>query len=945
MKKLRLTRLLAVILALIMVLPLFAACKKKTYDNEKDQLVVGLEEPDGVFNSFFATSGNDTTVAGTVAASMISMDKNAKIVCGPEYPSVALDFMSKVTYDPNNPNSTTVQDGVTYTDYYFVLKNKVKYSDGTPLTMKDVLFTYYVYLDTSYIGSSTMYSTDIIGLQAYRTQTEDENAQENLDNQMMQSAVQRRSALVEAYKDIKLNDYNDNLTAAGLKDEMTVTVDADGVRHYSLKSAMRDKIREQYPATEDTEYEKGLDLAADYEYVAQTFYEELETDYSNNMGAWDTDDLRDLILNDTQMFLYAEGFIQDELNDQGQWRPSKDHQYRDWTDDRKDEAIRMVFTNKMPVEFESIVTEWATAMTVLEQFKAEAYTFYLDANKGNVSNIKGITWNKQWLADDPASVYLDTDMLPDSEILNKEAKTITITNDNGVTTTYPLAEYDANGNVVSGYEVIKIRINEVDPKAVYNFSISPMPMHIYSQQEQINEWDGLTNFGVKMGDVNFMADMRKITIPVGAGVYQASNAAGTVTGSALKYEDFYTGSSVYFVRNEYFYTLFSGWDPATQTEIYKKRDMSKPDEFAYVTCSEEDAKSNNAKIKRYHYYVINSMKMYSSLLAGSMHYAAPSAKQDTINDLNTNKKVRKEFDYITVDNLGYGYIGINAGQKGLENVHVRRAIAHAIDLDLFLNYYPGGLASIIYRGMSSVSWAYPEGLTEAYYPYDKTETKSKIKSELDLAVADNYLTTDGDTYYYGGKPLKLTFTISGDTQDHPAYQVLYNAAEILNNNFGTDITVKTDISALRKLATGSLQVWAAAWSSTVDPDMYQVWHKDSKATSVWNWGYREILNDSNANLFSFERGVIDTLSDYIEEARTMLEQNARAVIYEMALEQVMELCVEIPTYQRKNLYVFNKNVIDADTLLTSEDPNSVQQVTPYQDPMSRVWEVSFVNQD
>ena len=470
-------------------------------------------------------------------------------------------------------------------------------------------------------------------------------------------------------------------------------------------------------------------------------------------------------------------------------------------------------------------------------------------------------------------------------------------------------------------------------------------MHIYSQQEQINEWDGLTNFGVKMGDVNFMADMRKITIPVGAGVYQASNAAGTVTGSALKYEDFYTGSSVYFVRNEYFYTLFSGWDPATQTEIYKKRDMSKPDEFAYVTCSEEDAKSNNAKIKRYHYYVINSMKMYSSLLAGSMHYAAPSAKQDTINDLNTNKKVRKEFDYITVDNLGYGYIGINAGQKGLENVHVRRAIAHAIDLDLFLNYYPGGLASIIYRGMSSVSWAYPEGLTEAYYPYDKTETKSKIKSELDLAVADNYLTTDGDTYYYGGKPLKLTFTISGDTQDHPAYQVLYNAAEILNNNFGTDITVKTDISALRKLATGSLQVWAAAWSSTVDPDMYQVWHKDSKATSVWNWGYREILYDSNANLFSFERGVIDTLSDYIEEARTMLEQNARAVIYEMALEQVMELCVEIPTYQRKNLYVFNKNVIDADTLLTSEDPNSVQQVTPYQDPMSRVWEVSFVNQD
>lgn len=946
MKKLRLTRLLAVILAVIMVLPLFVACKKDTYDNEKDQLVVALEEPDGVFNSFFATSGNDTTVAGTVAAGMISMDKNAKIVFGPEHPSVALDFMQKITYDPNNPNATTVIDGVSYTDYYFVLKNKVKFSDGTPLTIKDVLFTYYVYLDTSYIGSSTMYSTDIVGLDAYRAQTEDENAQENLDAQMLRSAVVRRNSLIEAYKDIRKNEYNDNLVAAGLKDEISYTLDDAGVRHYTLTSTIRDKIREQYPAVDSTETSMGEDLAADYEYVARTFYEELETDYSNNMGSWDTDDLRDLILNDTQMFLYAEGLIPDELNDQGQYRPSANHQYRDWTDADKQRAINLVFENKMPNEFETILTAWGTATTALEQFKAEAYTFYLKSNKGTVPNIKGITWNKQWLADDPASVSLDESMIPDSTIFNKEAKTITITNEDAVTTTYPLAEYDANGNLVSGFEVVKIRIHEVDPKAVYNFSITPMPMHIYSQQEQINAWDGLQNFGVNMGDINFMTDMRKITIPVGAGAYQASNEKGTVTGSSLKYEDFYTGTSVYFVRNEYFYTLFSGWDSATQSEIFKKRDMSKPDEFAYVTCSEEDAKSNNAKIKRYHYYVINSMKMWSTLKAGSVHYASPSAKSDTISELNESKN-RNQFGYVRVDNLGYGYIGINAGQPGLENVHVRRAIAHSIDLQLFLNYYPGGLAEIIYRSMSAVSWAYPKGLTEAYYPYDSSSARSKIREELELAVADGYLTNVSNAYYYKGKPLKLTFTISGDTQDHPAYQVLYNAAEILNNTFGTDITVKTDISALKRLATGSLQVWAAAWSSTVDPDMYQVYHKDSVATSVWNWGYREIWADPTtaAEMYSFERGVIDRLSQRIEDARSMLEQEARMAIYEMALNDVMELCVEIPTYQRKNLFAFNKNIIDENSLLLSEDSNSVKQVTPYQDPMSRIWEVSFVNQD
>ena len=946
MKKLRLTRLLAVILALIMVLPLFAACQKETYDNEEDQLVVALEEPDGVFNSFFATSGNDTTVAGTVTASMISMDKNAKIVFGPEYPSVALDFMQKVTYNPNDPDATTVIDGVTYTDYYFVLKNRVKFSDGTPLSMKDVLFTYYVYLDTSYIGSNTMYSTDIVGLQAYRTQTEIESEQESLDRTMLQNAAIRRTNLLEAYNDIKKTYYNDKLIAAGLEDKISYTVE-NGVRNYTLESTMRDKIREEYPATQGSATEMAVDLAADYEYVAQTFYEELETDYSNNMGAWDTDDLRELILNDTQMFLYAEGLIPDELNEEGKYRPSKNHIYRDWTDDDKQKAIDRVFQDKMPANFEEILLYWGTATTVLEQFKAEAYTFYLEANKGTVPNISGITWNKQWLADDPDSVYLDESMVPDSEILNKEAKTITITNDNGVTTTYPLAEYDANGNVVSGYEVIKIRINEVDPKAVYNFSISPMPMHIYSQKEQIDAWDGLTNFGVAMGNINFMTQMRQVTIPVGAGVYQASNEKGTVTGSSLKYENFYTGTSVYFVRNEYFYTLFSGWDSTTQTEIYKKRDMSKPDEFAYVTCSEEDAKSNNAKIKRYHYYVINSMKMWSALQGGSVHYISPSATTDIINDLS-KKENEKKYGQIKVDNLGYGYIGINAGQPGVENIHVRRAIAHSIDLKLFLNYYQGNMAQIIYRSMSTVSWAYPEGLREAYYPYDNTAYRDKIRAEFDLAVDDGYLTKDAKgKYLYKGKPLKLTFTIAGDTQDHPAYQVLYNAAEVLNNKFGTDITVKTDISALKKLANGELTVWAAAWSSTVDPDMYQVYHEDSKATSVYNWGYREILADTSEaqQMYATERDIIERLSIRIEEARSILDQDARAAIYKLALEDVMELCVEIPTYQRKNLFVFNKNIIDESSLLLSEDESSVKQVTPYQDPMSRVWEVSFVNQD
>ena len=49
---------------------------------------------------------------------------------------------------------------------------------------------------------------------------------------------------------------------------------------------------------------------------------------------------------------------------------------------------------------------------------------------------------------------------------------------------------------------------------------------------------------------------------------------------------------------------------------------------------------------------------------------------------------------------------------------------------------------------------------------------------------------------------------------------------------GWKVNIEPDINALTKLSTGSLAVWAAAWGSTIDPDMYQVYHKNSTATSV-----------------------------------------------------------------------------------------------------------------
>ena len=146
-----------------------------------------------------------------------------------------------------------------------------------------------------------------------------------------------------------------------------------------------------------------------------------------------------------------------------------------------------------------------------------------------------------------------------------------------------------------------------------------------------------------------------------------------------------------------------------------------------------------------------------------------------------------------------------------------------------------------------------------------------------------------------------------------------NKAATLLNKCGFQITVTTDASALRKLSTGDLAVWAAAWGSTIDPDMYQVYHKDSKATSVLNWGYPAIINNVG-DKYSYELSKVTELSELIDKARSVLTHEQRAPMYSKALDIVMELAIELPTYQRNDLFAYNTNVIDVSTF--NENPSA-----------------------
>ena len=331
---------------------------------------------------------------------------------------------------------------------------------------------------------------------------------------------------------------------------------------------------------------------------------------------------------------------------------------------------------------------------------------------------------------------------------------------------------------------------------------------------------------------------------------------------------------------------------------------------------------HNAKIKRMTYTVVASSQIINALVTGRIHFGAPNATEANIKELGRYKQLANK-QYWT---NGYGYVGVNP--KYVPDIEVRRAIMKAMDTaSIIRNYYTESLADVIYRPMSNISWAYPEGVGEHENIAFTTE-KSEIQ---ELVESAGWKKGNNGIYQKNGKTLKLTFTIAGDTTDHPAYSMFEEAASFLRD-CGFDITVTTSINALKSLATGALEVWAAAWSSTIDPDMYQVYHKDSTATSTKNWGYQTIFADTTGQ-FDEEQEIINDLSDLIEQGRQTINQEERKAIYADALDKVMELAVELPTYQRKDLVVYNKNVIDGKTL--NQNPSATSGV------YDRLWEVNY----
>ncbi|MDX9916753.1 MAG: ABC transporter substrate-binding protein [Gudongella sp.] len=433
---------------------------------------------------------------------------------------------------------------------------------------------------------------------------------------------------------------------------------------------------------------------------------------------------------------------------------------------------------------------------------------------------------------------------------------------------------------VGKYEV-EVKSKGFDASAVYTIcGIQIAPMHYYGS-EDLYDYDN-NKFGFTREDLSSIE--AKTTTPMGAGPYKF-----------IEFKD----KVIYFEANE---NYFKG---APKTKYVQMKETTDGEMIAGVGTG-----------------VIDSANPSGS-----------KAKFDELKSYNANgEAIGDKIVAISVDNLGYGYIGINAtnvnvkGEPASEasrNLRKGFATVFAVHRDVAIDSYYGDAASVINYPISNTSWAAPQKSDSGYrVAYSVDVDGNDIYSEgmvaddkYDAAVeaAKGFFIAAGYTFDEGtgkftaapeGAKLDYEIIVPADgVGDHPAFAILADTKTSLEK-IGITLTINdpADSNVLwDTLDANDHEMWTAAWGSTIDPDMYQVYHSSNGKG----------LGGTESNSYNIADADLDK---YIVDARKSPDQEFRKAVYKQALDVILDWGVEIPTYQRQNLVIYSPERVKMETV-------------------------------
>ena len=546
-------------------------------------------------------------------------------------------------------------------------------------------------------------------------------------------------------------------------------------------------------------------------------------------------------------------------------------------------------------------TFWAAFQTAGEKF-AQSIADYVMENYGAADFAAAVAmWGYE--ANDAAELWskiVETygyDLSDDG--INKEVATTSITdflaeeigdtwNDYIVGVKTGESADHVEGIVKTGDYSMTLTTSELSTTAIYQLQMEIAPMHYYGDAS-LYDYDN-NSFGFPKGDLSLVR--AKTSTPMGAGPYIFKEYSDGV---------FYTDANPNY---------FLG---APKNGHINMKETQEADKI-------------------------------TGIQSGALDISDPSYSLEVRNQIaDINGADGDDGAVITtrlMDYRGYGYIALAAGNVKVgddpasqESRDLRKAIMTVLSAyrDEGIDSYYGETASVINYPISNTSWAAPQVTDDGYQIAYSTDVEGNAIYTADMSTEDKYAAAlnaalgyfeaAGYTVENGqvtaapeGAAMEYTVNIGGSGNgDHPTFQVLTNAAAALKtigfNLIVNDMAQAADLFASYK--SGEAEGWVAAWQSTNDPDMYQLYH--SKGST----NYYEI-NDAD-------------LDELIIAARQTTDQEARKAMYKEAMEIILDWGVELPVYQRSEASIFSSERIVVDSI--------PKDMTPYWTYLSEIEQI------
>ena len=433
------------------------------------------------------------------------------------------------------------------------------------------------------------------------------------------------------------------------------------------------------------------------------------------------------------------------------------------------------------------------------------------------------------------------------------------------------------GIVKTGDYSMTITTSELSTNMIYQLQMPIAPLHYYGDKS-LYDYDN-NSFGFPKGDLSVVRS--KTSAPLGGGMYTFS-----------KYSD----GVVYLDANPTYY------DGAPKIAHVNMKETQEADKITGVQ-------------------------------AGTIDISDPSYSLEVADQIADINGVEGEDGPVITTRLkdfrGYGYIALSAknvnvgGDPASEaSKDLRKAIMTVVSAyrDEGIDSYYGDTATVINYPISNTSWAAPSVTDDGYkvaYSTDvdgndiyTSDMSSEDKYQAALQAALGYFEAAGYTVENGqvtaapaGAKMEYQINIGASGNgDHPSFQTLTNAAAALKT-IGFTLTVNDMANASDLFASyqsGAAEGWVAAWQSTNDPDMYQLYHSQG-ATNYY------AINDAD-------------LDELIMAARQTTDQEARKAMYKEAMEIILDWGVELPVYQRSEATIFSTERVNIDTIAKDMTP-------------------------